>query len=73
MKFSFYSLIEERSHLQWKKKCYKPLHIILIKKKNPFLFLISYLICVYNNKYQDFVFRKWTPGIYKNLNQQIKN
>lgn len=42
------------------------------KQKNPSLFLTSYTVYVYSNKYQDFIFRKWTLGNCKNLNHQIK-
>ena len=42
-------------------------------QRNPSLFLTSYIVYVYSNKYQDFIFRKWTLENCKNLNHQIKH
>jgi len=49
------------------------MHIEKKNQRNPSLFLTSHIVHVYSNKYQDFIFRKWTLENYKNPNHQIKH
>ena len=49
------------------------MHIEKKNQRNPSLCLTSHIVYVYSNKYQDFIFRKWTLENYKNPNHQIKH